>query len=339
MGQAPDQRILRQALGARRATLFQETTTQTLQRWLLGTAWALKPGRASALPMLARLWLAAQIRPSCALPDPDHARANPPGFCGFVHDLSVETLIDAHRRGLFTFAHFGPLKWMAPPERCVLDFADFHMSRRLRSRLRQNRYRVTFDRDFDGVIKACAGRRDGKWHLTWITPQIMHAYGALHDAGYAHSFEVWNGTGELVGGGYGVAVGGAFTIESQFTRESHSAKIGFAMLNWHLAKWGFQLNDNKGPTRNTLEMGFRTIPRAQFHQRLAAAITLPDRCGRWQVETDLATVAQWQPSQSCDNMLPPPAKRAAMVGALLASVIGAIGGERLALAEAFGGML
>ena len=176
--------------------------------------------------------------------------------------LSVDTLVEAHRRGIFTFAHFGPLKWMAPPERCVLSFADFHMSKRLRSRLRQNRFHVTFDRDFEGVIKACAGRRDGKWHLTWITPQIMRAYCDLHDAGYAHSFEVWNGDGALVGGGYGVAVGGAFTIESQFTRESHTSKIGFAMLNWHLAKWGFLLNDNKGPTRNTLEMGFEVVPRA-----------------------------------------------------------------------------
>ena len=221
---------------------------------------------------------------------------NPPGLCGFVHDLSVGTLVEAHRRGLFTFAHFGPLKWMAPPERCVLDFADFHMSKRLRSRLRQNRFRVTFDRDFDGVIKACAGRRDGKWHLTWITPQIMRAYRDLHDAGYAHSFEVWNSDGALVGGGYGVAVGGAFTIESQFTRESHTSKIGFAMLNWHLAKWGFLLNDNKGPTQNTLEMGFEVVPRAEYQARLAEAMRLPDRRGKWEVETDLATVAQWNPS-------------------------------------------
>ena len=168
---------------------------------------------------------------------------------------------------------------MSPPERCVLAFDDFHMSKRLRSRLRQDRYRVTFDRDFDGVIKACAGRREGKWHLTWITPQIMHAYSDLHDAGYAHSFEVWNGDGELVGGGYGVAVGGAFTIESQFTRESHTSKIGFAVLNWHLAHWGFLLNDNKGPTRNSLEMGFRVVPRAEFLARLAEAMRMPDRRG------------------------------------------------------------
>ena len=115
------------------------------------------------------------------------------------------------------------------------------------------------------MIKACAGRRDGRWHLTWITPQIMRAYCDLHDAGYAHSFEVWNNDGELVGGGYGVAVGGAFTIESQFTLESHTSKIGFAVLNWHLAKWGFLLNDNKDrrATRSTWDSRWSRGPNSR----------------------------------------------------------------------------
>jgi leucyl/phenylalanyl-tRNA---protein transferase len=324
---------------AERAALFKETAVETLQRWILGTAWALRPPRISGLPALGRIWLSDLAHPRRALPRPEDALRNPPGLCGFVHDLSVETLTEAHRRGLFTFAHFGPLKWMAPPERCVLDFADFHMSKRLRSRLRQNRFRVTFDRAFERVIKACAGRRDGKWHLTWITPQIMHAYSDLHDAGYAHSFEVWNTDGDLVGGGYGVAVGGAFTIESQFTHESHTSKIGFAMLNWHLAKWGFVLNDNKGPTQNTIEMGFKVVPRAEYSARLAQAMRLPDRRGRWEAEADLMTVAQWQPAQETDAQRQPSVRQLAPVGAILAPVVGAIGSERLALAEAVCAML
>ena len=324
-----------------RVALFQETAAERVQRWILGTAWALRPCRISGLPALGGMWLSDLVRPARTLPDPDDALNNPPGLCGFVHDLSVRTLVDAHRRGIFTFAHFGPLKWMAPPERCVLDFSEFHMSKRLRSRLRQNRFHVTFDHDFEGVIKACAGRRDGKWHLTWITPQIMRAYCNLHDAGYAHSFEVWNNEGVLVGGGYGVAVGGAFTIESQFTRESHTSKIGFSVLNWHLAKWGFVLNDNKGPTTNTLEMGFQVVPRAEFQARLAQAMRLPDRRGKWEVETDLATVAQWNPAVSVERcpQPEPTVRRMAPVSALLAPVVGAIGGERLALAEAFCAML
>ena len=322
-------------------TLFTESTVERLSRCILGTAWALRPCRIGGLPALGRMWLGELVRPKRALPRPEDALASPPGLCGFVHDLSVDTLTAAHRRGLFTFAHFGPLKWMAPPERCVLDFADFHMSKRLRSRLRQNRYHVTFDQDFDAVIKACAGRRDGKWHLTWITPTIMRAYCELHDAGYAHSFEVWNSDGALVGGGYGVAVGGAFTIESQFTRESHTSKIGFAVLNWHLAKWGFTLNDNKGATRNTLDMGFEVVSRDVFHARLLDAMRIPDRRGRWQVETDLPTVAQWQPS--LDGREPAPKPHyinvgSARVGAILVPMA-SFCSDRLAIAESMAALL
>jgi len=153
---------------------------------------------------------------------------------------------------------------------------------------------VTFDRDFEGVIAACARRREHKWHLTWITPRIMHAYARLFDAGYAHSFEVWNRNGGLVGGGYGVAVGHAFFTESQFSLEPNTSKIGFTVLNWHLAKWGFALNDGKWETPTIASMGFRTTPRAQFRTKLASAAHEPTRIGRWQVEADLKTVADWQ---------------------------------------------
>jgi leucyl/phenylalanyl-tRNA--protein transferase len=279
---------------ARRALLFRETPLQTLQRWTLGTIWALKPEQVVDLPALVRIHLRYPLSAPGALPDPEAALGRS-GLCAIADDLSVPALVAGYRRGLYPFAHLGPLKWMSPPERCILAFSDFHMSRRLRARLRQARHRVTFDRDFDAVIKACAAKREGKWHLTWITPRIMHAFAALHDAGHAHSFEVWNPVGELVGGGYGVAVGGAFTIESQFARESHASKIGFAVLNWHLARWGFLLNDNKGPTRNCLEAGFRMVPRGRFASALRRAALLPGRIGRWETEADLATVAAWQP--------------------------------------------
>jgi len=278
-----------------RDEFFRETLDARLRRWALGTAWAMRPPRAAGLPGLGIVWLADLIGASEGLPNPDAALAQPAGLCGIAHDLSAPVLLEAHRQGLYPFAHFGPTKWWSPPERCVLSFDNFHMPKRLRSRLRQARYRVTFDRDFDAVIKACSEPRENKWQITWITPKIMHAYAALHDAGHAHSFEVWNQEGELVGGGYGVAVGGAFTIESQFTREANTSKVGFAMLNWHLARWGFVLNDNKGPTQNTLEFGFRMVPRSEFRARLAEAVQLPGRPGRWSVETDLPTVAQWQP--------------------------------------------
>jgi leucyl/phenylalanyl-tRNA--protein transferase len=287
----------RAAAEHRRADLFREAPAQTLRRLLLGCAWPLKPERIGGLPNLCRLWLADLINPATALPDPSAALTNPAGLCGIAHDLSVPTLVDAYRRGLYPFAHVGPVKWWSPPERCLLPFDEFHISRRLRSHLRQERYQVTFDRDFCGVMKACAAPRDGKWQLTWITPKIMRAYADLHDAGFAHSFEVWNDRGELVGGGYGVAVGRTFTIESRFVRASNTSKIGLAVLNWHLARWGFAFIDNKGATQNVLEMGFRMLPRAEFCALLSVAATAPSRVGCWRAETDLKTVADWHPAR------------------------------------------
>ena len=117
--------------------------------------------------------------------------------------------------------------------------------------MRQGRYTVTFDQDFEGVIKACAGKREGHYGITWITPRIMRAYAALFDAGYVHSFEVWNAEGKLVGGGYGVALGRVFSTESQFSHEPNTSKIGFSVLNWHLARWGYVLDDGKGKRFST----------------------------------------------------------------------------------------
>ena len=279
----------------RRAALFRETPVETLERWALGTAWALKPNRISGLPALGRMWLADLMAPSHELPDPEAAVAQPNGLCGMVYDLSVPTLLEAYARGLFSFAHFGPSKWYSLPERCVLFFDEIHIGKKLRRLIRQARYQVTFDRDFEAVIKACAGRRDGKWHVTWITPRIMRAFADLYDAGHVHSFEVWNDKDALVGGGYGVAIGRTFFTESQFSLEPNTSKVGFSALNWHLAHWGFTLNDGKWPTPTILDMGFRNIPRREFLGHLARNKGHPAKSGRWQVEADAATIGSWQP--------------------------------------------
>ncbi len=280
------------AVEARRAELFGETPLEILERWALGTVWVLKPGRIGGLPALARLWLTDLVAGKEGLPDPEAALERPAGLCGIVHDFSTPAILAAYRQTLFPFAHFGPLKWWSPAERCVLYFDEFHIAKRLRRIMRQNRYRVTFDRDFDGVMKACAGRRDGKWHVTWITPRIMRAFAALHDAGHAHSFEVWNEKDELVGGGYGLALGRTFFTESQFSLEPNTSKLGFTVFNWHLARWGFTVNDGKWPTPTINEMGFRLVPRAELRRHLEGETV---RSGRWQVERAADALASWQP--------------------------------------------
>ena len=282
----------------RRAALFRERLIDKAERWALGLAWALSPKRIGGLPHLAQLCFNELLAPDYALPDPERAMANPPGLAGIAHDLSLPTLLAAYRRGLYPLAHIAPQKWWSPPARSLLFFDQFHIAKRLRRQMRQGQYTVTFDRDFERVIAGCAGHRAGRWHVTWITPKIMHAYAQAFDAGYAHSFEVWNEKGELAGGGYGIAIGGAFATESQFSLEPNTSKIGFTVLNWHLAKWGFAFNDGKLMTPTCQDMGFRDIPRTEFLMRLKDVETRPIHTGRWQVEADLATVANWQPDKA-----------------------------------------
>lgn len=253
--------------------------------------WALMPERIALLAPMLYVWLHDLIRRPRGLPAGPRAGM----FAGIVHDLSVPTLLDAYRRGLFTCGHVGPLTWVAPAERCVLSFRDFHIGKDVRRLMRQGRYRVTFDQAFNRVIKDCATPRRGLWHVTWITPRIMPAYAALHDAGHAHSYEVWNADGELVGGGYGVAIGRIFFGESQFFRERNASKIGTTALMWHLSRWGFLLADAKSPASAMRDLGFRIVSRDQFLTYLAQGARSGGKSGIWQAEGDTEAMATWNP--------------------------------------------
>ena len=279
----------------RRAALFRERPIDVAERWALAAARVLKPSRLGALPGFAKIYFEELLSPNDALPDPERALNNPPGLAGLVHgDLDLATLLAAYRHGLYPLAHVAPLKWWSPPQRSALLFADMHISKNLGKTMRQHRYSVTFDRDIERVIAACAGRRMGRWHLTWITPQMMHLYAQAYDAGHVHSFEVWNERGELAGGGYGIGYGLGFTSESQFFNEPNASRIGMTVLNWHLAKWGYRFNDGKlmGPLWRA--MGFHDMPRAEFLSRVDAAARLPGKTGRWQVEDDIGVISRWR---------------------------------------------
>ncbi|MGE0602247.1 MAG: leucyl/phenylalanyl-tRNA--protein transferase [Xanthobacteraceae bacterium] len=280
---------------ARRAALFHESPRDIAERIALGLVWAMVPKRIGRLPNMARVWLRDTFLGSGSLPDP--RTAGPGGIAGIARDLSVETLLSAYKRTLYPWGHVGPFKWLSTDERCVLFFNELHIAKRLRRQMRQNEYRVTFDADFEGVVSACAERRPGRFHLTWLRPKLMRAYADLFDAGHAHSFEVWNKDGALAGGGYGVAVNGVFFTESQFSRESNTSKMGFTLFNWHLAKWGFALNDGKDPTPTINEMNFRMIPRSELQAMLDRGNMETCRVGRWHCETDLKSIAEWQPGK------------------------------------------
>lgn len=266
-----------------RAERLRETLRQRLTRNLLGLAYACQPKRiAGAGPLLAfaaRSWLA----PPAGLPDPEQALPNPDGLCGLARDLSPAAMLDMYARGIFAWKHCGPLKLWAPAQRFSLHPAALRVNKNVARLLRRGDFTVTFDRDFDAVLLACAGRRPGRPPLTWLTPQMMAAFASLHDDGHAHSFEVWDKTGALAGGGFGVAVGRVFVTESQFSRVSNASKVGFAELNRHLARWGFALNDCKHFTPALAEMGFSSMPRARYNEMLRDHLGF-SKAGRWRFE-------------------------------------------------------
>lgn len=227
---------------------------------------------------------------------PERALATPDGLVDIGGAMSTERLHAAYRRGIFPWCHIGPVKWWTPSVRAVLFFEESRIEKNLRRLLRQKRYRVTFDRAFCDVMRGCAEPRPGHTALTWILPRFIDAYSALHDAGYAHSVEVWDAEGNLAGGLYGVATGGVFFTESQFARQRDASKVAFVTLNCHLQKWGYSLNDGKAMTAHLAMLGMRDIPRTEFNAVLAKHANAVQAPGSWQPDPAL-DVAAWMPGK------------------------------------------
>jgi leucyl/phenylalanyl-tRNA--protein transferase len=264
----------------RREALFRESIVQALRRKALSAAYALYPERAGGLLPMVALLLRDAVAHRAGLPNPRGALASPDGLCGIAGDLSVETLVEAYSRGLYPLAHSGPVKWWAPWSRCVAIPGAIPVGKATRRHARQGRFKFTFDRDFEAVIAACAAPRAGRLPLTWITPKIMWVYAALHDAGFAHSYEVWDEQGALVAGGYGVASGRVFVGESMFTRASGAGAFGLAVLHRHLGHWGFELHDAKLPSPHLRDLGFTQMPREEYATYLSWQLAA-SRPGRW----------------------------------------------------------
>ena len=203
---------------------------------------------------------------------PDPRRSRRDGLVAVGGDFSVERLLLAYRSGIFPWTA-SPITWWSPNPRAVFEFGRVHVPRSLERTLRKGGFEVTFDRDFPAVIQAGAAvpRAD---QATWITPEFIAAYTALHRAGHAHSVEVWR-AGELVGGVYGVAVGGLFAGESMFHRASDASKVALVHLLRRLQGAGFALFDTQMLTPVTRALGAVEISRAEYLARLARAVDLP----------------------------------------------------------------
>jgi leucyl/phenylalanyl-tRNA--protein transferase len=191
-------------------------------------------------------------------------------------DITPDLLLRAYRAGLFPMAETREgfrLYWLDPELRGVLPLDRFHLSRRLARTVLSDRYRVTTDTAFEVVIAACAeaGPRRAE---TWINPTIEGLFVALHSQGHAHSVECWDGT-ELVGGLYGLAIGGAFFGESMFSRARDASKVALVHLVARLRLGGFTLLDTQFVTTHLAQFGTREVPRAAYRRSLADAIAAP----------------------------------------------------------------
>jgi leucyl/phenylalanyl-tRNA--protein transferase len=213
------------------------------------------------------------LSPGDRLPDPSQARED--GLVAVGGDLSVERLLEAYQSGLFPWSA-DPITWWSPDPRGVLPVGAVHVSRSLARTLRRAPYTVSFDQNFSAVIRACAEVPRSGASSTWISPHLLQAYEQLAQAGHAHSVECWQ-EGRLVGGVYGVCVGGFFAGESMFHRADDASKVALVHLDRHLARRGFTLLDCQMVTSVTRSLGATEIPRADYLERLSRAVGQPSR--------------------------------------------------------------
>jgi len=213
---------------------------------------------------------------------PDPRKADSEGIVAIGGDLSVSTLLAAYQQGIFPWYNENqPILWWSPDPRFVLFPDDLRVSKSMRPYFNQAKYKVTYDTAFEQVMRACGQiQRKDQPHGTWITDDMIKGYSDLHDAGYAHSVEVWEGS-SLVGGLYGVGVGKVFYGESMFAARPNASKMGFIQLVRTLKKRGYELIDCQQETGHLASLGAASIPRSTFLDKLETLVHHPTDRGLW----------------------------------------------------------
>lgn len=183
--------------------------------------------------------------------------------------ITAREMLWGYANGIFPMAssaHDPTLHWFEPSERGIMPIGRVHVSRSMRKHLRHSGWTATLNGDFAATVHACAGREE-----TWINDTLIGLYQDLHRLGHAHSLEIIAGT-EVVGGIFGLTIGGAFFGESMFSTRKNGSKAALIWLSAHLAGCGFTLFDTQYPTAHLASMGGQTITRAAYLRRLSAAI-------------------------------------------------------------------
>ena len=186
--------------------------------------------------------------------------------------IEPAVLVRAYRQGIFPMAlEDDEIGWFSPDPRGVLPLEHVHVPARLARVVRSGRFEVAIDRDFEGVMRACAADRDDG---TWISEEIIESYVALHRRGMAHSIETWR-EGQLAGGLYGVHLGGAFFGESMFHHQTDASKVALIALVTRMRERGLSLLDIQWVTPHLAQFGAREVPREDYLTRLSEVIDEP----------------------------------------------------------------
>lgn len=204
--------------------------------------------------------------------------------------ISARLLLEAYASGIFPMAESADSRevfWVDPKSRGILPLDGLHVSRSLAKAIRKGDFRVRINYRFLDVVRSCAMREE-----TWINDEILSLYLDLNRIGYAHSIEVWR-DGRLIGGLYGVALGGAFFGESMFSTERDASKIALVYLVARLRAGGFTLLDTQFVTDHLERLGAVEIPRAEYHRRLEAALRVPADFWRLKPEIDPQAALQF----------------------------------------------
>jgi leucyl/phenylalanyl-tRNA--protein transferase len=219
-----------------------------------------------------------------AFPDPEESL--PSGLLAVGGDLSCERLLLAYSLGIFPWYCEGqPILWHSPDPRMLLLPEELHVPKSLARVLRRRRYEVRLDTAFAEVVDGCARTPRPDQTGTWITDEMQRAYAELHRRGFAHSAEAFE-AGRLVGGLYGVSLGGAFFGESMFALAPDASKVAFVTLVRRLAAWGFDLIDCQVHTPHLERFGARPWPRERFLAALARSLERETRRGPWRLEPE-----------------------------------------------------
>lgn len=229
----------------------------------------------------------SSMRTFASFPPVENALSEPNGLLAIGGDLTSHRLLEAYSKGIFPwFNEDQPILWWSPDPRMVLFPHQLKISRSLRKTVKKTHYKICTDCNFTQVMLACAAPREGQ-PGTWIHPQMIAAYTALHEMGLAHCVETWI-DGELAGGLYGVALGKVFFGESMFSRVQDASKIALVHLVKQLQFWQFGLIDCQVKTHHLASLGAQEISRAEFSQKLNCLITAGFESGsKWNFERSL----------------------------------------------------